>query len=28
VVASVPVIVVGWIAQRALVRGLSMGAIK
>jgi sorbitol/mannitol transport system permease protein len=28
VVASVPVIVVGWIAQRSLVRGLSMGAIK
>jgi len=27
-VASVPVIVVGWIAQRSLVRGLSMGAIK
>ena len=26
--ASVPVIVVGWIAQRQLVRGLSMGAIK
>src|SRR6266851_374190 len=28
VVASVPVILVGWIAQRSLVRGLSMGAIK
>jgi sorbitol/mannitol transport system permease protein len=27
-VASVPVIGVGWIAQRSLVRGLSMGAIK
>jgi sorbitol/mannitol transport system permease protein len=27
-VASVPVIAVGWIAQRSLVRGLSMGAIK
>jgi sorbitol/mannitol transport system permease protein len=27
-VASLPVIVVGWIAQRSLVRGLSMGAIK
>jgi sorbitol/mannitol transport system permease protein len=27
-IASVPVIVVGWIAQRSLVRGLSMGAIK
>jgi sorbitol/mannitol transport system permease protein len=27
-VASVPVILVGWIAQRSLVRGLSMGAIK
>ena len=26
-VASVPVIIVGWIAQRSLVRGLSMGAI-
>jgi sorbitol/mannitol transport system permease protein len=26
--ASVPVILVGWIAQRQLVRGLSMGAIK
>ena len=26
--ASVPVIIVGWIAQRSLVRGLSMGAIK
>jgi ABC-type glycerol-3-phosphate transport system permease component len=24
----VPVIIVGWIAQRSLVRGLSMGAIK
>ena len=28
VVASIPVILVGWIAQRSLVRGLSMGAIK
>lgn len=27
-VASVPVILVGWIAQRSLVRGLAMGAIK
>jgi len=27
-VASIPVIIVGWIAQRSLVRGLSMGAIK
>ena len=27
-VASVPVVLVGWIAQRSLVRGLSMGAIK
>jgi sorbitol/mannitol transport system permease protein len=27
-VASVPVILVGWVAQRSLVRGLSMGAIK
>ena len=27
-VASVPVVVVGWIAQRSLVRGLAMGAIK
>ncbi|MGH9067306.1 MAG: carbohydrate ABC transporter permease [Acidimicrobiales bacterium] len=27
-VASVPVIIVGWIAQKQLVRGLSMGAIK
>ena len=27
-VASVPVIIVGWIAQRSLVRGHSMGAIK
>jgi sorbitol/mannitol transport system permease protein len=27
-VASVPVIVIGWIAQRSLVRGLAMGAIK
>src|ERR1700723_4244267 len=26
--ASVPVIIVGWVAQRSLVRGLSMGAIK
>lgn len=26
--ASLPVIIVGWIAQRQLVRGLSMGAIK
>jgi len=27
-VASVPVILIGWIAQRSLVRGLAMGAIK
>jgi sorbitol/mannitol transport system permease protein len=27
-VASVPVVIVGWIAQRSLVRGLAMGAIK
>jgi len=27
-VASVPVILVGWIAQRSLVRGMAMGAIK
>jgi sorbitol/mannitol transport system permease protein len=27
-IASVPVILIGWIAQRSLVRGLSMGAIK
>jgi sorbitol/mannitol transport system permease protein len=27
-VASVPVIIAGWIAQRSLVRGLSLGAIK
>jgi polyol transport system permease protein len=27
-IASIPVIIVGWIAQRSLVRGLSMGAIK
>jgi sorbitol/mannitol transport system permease protein len=27
-IASVPVVIVGWIAQRSLVRGLSMGAIK
>ena len=27
-VASVPVIAVGWVAQRSLVRGLAMGAIK
>jgi sorbitol/mannitol transport system permease protein len=27
-VASIPVIIVGWVAQRSLVRGLSMGAIK
>jgi sorbitol/mannitol transport system permease protein len=26
--ASVPVLIAGWIAQRQLVRGLSMGAIK
>jgi sorbitol/mannitol transport system permease protein len=28
VLASLPVILAGWIAQRSLVRGLSMGAIK
>jgi sorbitol/mannitol transport system permease protein len=27
-IASIPVIIVGWIAQRSLARGLSMGAIK
>ncbi|HTU30315.1 MAG TPA: carbohydrate ABC transporter permease [Solirubrobacteraceae bacterium] len=27
-IASVPVLIAGWIAQRQLVRGLSMGAIK
>jgi len=27
-VASIPEIIVGWRAQRSLVRGLSMGAIK
>ena len=27
-IASVPVILIGWIAQRQLVRGLSMGALK
>jgi sorbitol/mannitol transport system permease protein len=27
-VASVPVIIIGWVAQRQLVRGLSMGALK
>jgi sorbitol/mannitol transport system permease protein len=27
-IASVPVIIVGWVAQRSLVRGLSLGAIK
>jgi polyol transport system permease protein len=27
-VASVPVVLVGWVAQRSLVRGLAMGAIK
>ncbi len=27
-IASIPVILVGWLAQRSLVRGLSMGAIK
>jgi polyol transport system permease protein len=27
-VASIPVIIIGWLAQRSLVRGLSMGAIK
>ena len=26
--ASLPVIIAGWIAQKQLVRGLSMGAIK
>ncbi|GAA1091955.1 carbohydrate ABC transporter permease [Nocardiopsis composta] len=28
VMASLPIVVVGWIAQRQLVRGLSMGAVK
>jgi sorbitol/mannitol transport system permease protein len=27
-IASIPVIIIGWLAQRSLVRGLSMGAIK
>ena len=27
-IASLPVVVIGWIAQRQLVRGLSMGALK
>jgi sorbitol/mannitol transport system permease protein len=27
-IASVPIILIGWIAQRQLVRGLSMGALK
>jgi sorbitol/mannitol transport system permease protein len=27
-IASLPVIIIGWVAQRQLVRGLSMGAIK
>jgi sorbitol/mannitol transport system permease protein len=27
-IASVPVLIAGWVAQRQLVRGLSMGAIK
>jgi sorbitol/mannitol transport system permease protein len=27
-IASIPVIITGWLAQRSLVRGLSMGAIK
>jgi sorbitol/mannitol transport system permease protein len=27
-IASVPVILAGWMAQKQLVRGLSMGAIK
>ena len=27
-VASVPIIIIGWIAQKQLVRGLSMGALK
>jgi len=26
--ASLPVVLAGWIAQKQLVRGLSMGAIK
>jgi sorbitol/mannitol transport system permease protein len=26
--ASLPVMIVGWIAQNHLVRGLSMGAVK
>ncbi len=28
VMASLPIVVVGWTAQRQLVRGLSMGAVK
>ncbi|GAB3475165.1 carbohydrate ABC transporter permease [Nocardiopsis coralliicola] len=28
VMASLPIVIVGWIAQRQLVRGLSMGAVK
>jgi sorbitol/mannitol transport system permease protein len=28
VMASLPIVVVGWAAQRQLVRGLSMGAVK
>jgi ABC-type glycerol-3-phosphate transport system permease component len=27
-IASVPITLIGWIAQRQLVRGLSMGALK
>ena len=27
-IASVPVVLAGWVAQRQLVRGLSMGAVK
>ena len=27
-VASAPVFIAGWVAQRALVRGLTMGAVK
>nr|WP_281172721.1 hypothetical protein [Jiangella gansuensis] len=26
--ASLPVVIAGWVAQKQLVRGLSMGAIK
>ena len=28
VLASLPVVIAGWVAQKQLVRGLSMGAVK